>query len=431
METPNPSTSVPELTPARCGLKIFGAGSAGVAMLAQLRAGELLPAQFVAVDTPSPTSTGEIETIEVCKSLLGGHGSHRSEPGKVELEGQCNAVKSACTNCATVFVLAGLGGRTGSWMSSAVARAAKEAGAMVFAFVTLPFDCEGSVRFSKARQALERLEAVCDFVFIQPHQDYCVQHSESLSLVEAYRPANQRLLAGVRHVAGALSGSTIMGIGFTDLCTMLRERHAQVLFAVGGSAATNRAGAVVEELLAHPRLQNGKLLGEAETVAVSLLGAQDLRMADVNHVMQELGRHWHGTSQLMSASVGSEAQGPLGALLLVVTQEAAQAASRLTAPHGGTKPLSESSAFDTHYLSATGEGQATPRFSTSPPATSTASASRPRGGRNRGNNASRLRQGQLPLDIANKGRFEKSEPTIHKGEDLDVPTFIRRGVVLN
>src|SRR5690349_17313939 len=111
METPNPSAPVPELTPTRCGLKIFGAGSAGVAMLAQLRAGEFLPAQFMAVDTLSTTSPGEMEKVEICKSLLGGHGSHRSEPGKVELEGQCNAVKSACAHCDTVFVLAGLGGR--------------------------------------------------------------------------------------------------------------------------------------------------------------------------------------------------------------------------------------------------------------------------------------------------------------------------------
>jgi cell division protein FtsZ len=42
-----------------------------------------------------------------------------------------------------------------------------------------------------------------------------------------------------------------------------------------------------------------------------------------------------------------------------------------------------------------------------------------------------FRQTQLPLEIVSKGRFDKSEPTIHKGEDLDVPTYIRRGVALN
>ena len=44
---------------------------------------------------------------------------------------------------------------------------------------------------------------------------------------------------------------------------------------------------------------------------------------------------------------------------------------------------------------------------------------------------SRMRQEQLPLAIISKGRFDKSEPTIHKGEDLDIPTYYRRGVVLN
>jgi cell division protein FtsZ len=42
-----------------------------------------------------------------------------------------------------------------------------------------------------------------------------------------------------------------------------------------------------------------------------------------------------------------------------------------------------------------------------------------------------MRQTTLPLDIVNKGRFEKSEPTIHKGEDLDLPTYVRRGIALN
>jgi cell division protein FtsZ len=40
-------------------------------------------------------------------------------------------------------------------------------------------------------------------------------------------------------------------------------------------------------------------------------------------------------------------------------------------------------------------------------------------------------QGQLPLTIVSKGRFDKSEPTLHHGEDLDVPTFLRRGIALN
>jgi hypothetical protein len=47
--------------------------------------------------------------------------------------------------------------------------------------------------------------------------------------------------------------------------------------------------------------------------------------------------------------------------------------------------------------------------------------------RKRGNSTQQL----LPLDVAPKGRFAKSEPTVHRGEDLDTPTYIRRGIALN
>jgi hypothetical protein len=37
----------------------------------------------------------------------------------------------------------------------------------------------------------------------------------------------------------------------------------------------------------------------------------------------------------------------------------------------------------------------------------------------------------LPLQVVSKGRFARTDPTVYRGEDLDVPTFRRRGVPLN
>ena len=53
-----------------------------------------------------------------------------------------------------------------------------------------------------------------------------------------------------------------------------------------------------------------------------------------------------------------------------------------------------------------------------------------KGGRSR-KGGPRMKQTTLQLDIVNKGRFDKTEPTVYKGEDLDLPTYIRRGVALN
>jgi cell division protein FtsZ len=91
---------------------------------------------------------------------------------------------------------------------------------------------------------------------------------------------------------------------------------------------------------------------------------------------------------------------------------------------------------DTEFLSHTKEAPAKPRFI--PPAPNLTNdqaadlmlAASGRGMRGR-RTARKVVQGQLPLEIISKGRFEKSEPTLHHGENLDEPTYIRRGVVLN
>jgi cell division protein FtsZ len=37
----------------------------------------------------------------------------------------------------------------------------------------------------------------------------------------------------------------------------------------------------------------------------------------------------------------------------------------------------------------------------------------------------------LKFETVDKGRFRNVEPTVYNGEDLDIPTFIRRGVKLS
>jgi len=38
------------------------------------------------------------------------------------------------------------------------------------------------------------------------------------------------------------------------------------------------------------------------------------------------------------------------------------------------------------------------------------------------------KQEVLQFEPATRGRFEKSEPTIVEGQDLDVPTFLRKNI---
>ncbi|HIE10551.1 MAG TPA: hypothetical protein EYP62_02960 [Kiritimatiellae bacterium] len=48
----------------------------------------------------------------------------------------------------------------------------------------------------------------------------------------------------------------------------------------------------------------------------------------------------------------------------------------------------------------------------------------------RGGPRGRPVQGEFTFEGAHRGRFKGVQPTIHAGRDLDIPTFIRRGIRL-
>src|ERR1019366_704464 len=130
--------------------------------------------------------------------LLRGLGSGGdADRGRALAEEQFSTLKSACEGANVVFILSGLGGGAGTGISPVLARAAKEAGALVLAFVTLPFDCEGNRRQQQARRGLELLKAEADGVICLPNQKVLKLIDENTGVIETFRAANELLAEGV------------------------------------------------------------------------------------------------------------------------------------------------------------------------------------------------------------------------------------------
>ena len=400
---------------------------------------DLAGASFVAVDTNarSLAAASAPEKIQLAKKSPPGHGAGREQAAAEE---HLPKIRAACADADVVFIIAGLGGRTGTELSSVLAAQAKEAGAMALAFVTLPFDCEGSVRRQSAEHGLRQLEAAADAVICLPNQKACALIGEATSLVDTFKIANQLLTDSVRGVWRALTSASAMGLPFSDLCALLERRSAGCAFAVAEAAGAKRAGEVVEKLLAHPALDGGRVLQQAESVFASVVGGPDLAMAEVNRVMDQINRQCHGAPVTMGAGIAPSFKGSVAVVLFAARP--VETADEKTAPGETSDPTSSSaskhgsSELDAQLLTHTATARPHSRFVAPPPvltpeqreefiAKQTGANARQR------KNAARLRQTQLALEIVSKGRFDKSEPTIHKGEDLDVPTYIRRGVALN
>ena len=407
-------------------IKIIGVGSAGVTMLDLLNSADFAGAGFVAVNTDALALSSAAVKIQLETKLLRGLGTGGDpERGGAIAEEQFATLKTACEGADVVFVLAGLGGGAGTGISPVLARAAKEAGALVLGFVTLPFACEGNRRQQQAQEGLDQLKSVADGVISLPCEKTFKLIDENTSVLDTFRFTDGLLVESVRGVWRLLTRPGLIRIHFDDLCALVRDRHSESVFATVEAAGPARAREVVDKLIAHPLLDEGRALAESGAMLVSLMGGKDLTMAEVNRVMEQIGRHCERAQIIMGAAVDETLKNRLSVTVIAAKQNPMDME---LPPLGGGGDTSET---------MTARGM-TPRLgsrcgSPSPgltPEQREQMLTQRGGGRGR-KGGSKMRQGQLPLAIITKGRFDKSEPTIHKGEDLDIPTYVRRGIALN
>ena len=429
-------------------LKVFGVGGAGCNAVEQIAQNGFVGVEFVAVNTDVQAlldlSVGRV--VPLGATLTRGLGAGGDpEVGRAAAEEDAEQLCQLCADAKVVVIVTGLGGGTGTGASPVLARAAKEAGALVLAIATLPFECEGARRRSQAQAGLEELKETADAVLCLPNQRVIKLIDENTSLIETFKITNDLLAQGLRGIWRLLARTGIINVDFADLCAVVRGQHAESSFACAEAQGEHRAREVVEMLLASPWLEGGTLLREAESVLVSIVAGSDLTMAEVNRVMSQINHACEYAHIIMGAAVEAELGDRLSVTAIAARQPEAGAADAVTAPavlREGDEARSkrtagetvEASAFDSQFIEKNPPTRPPSRFVPPPPELGPEKKQQLLAQQKRRpyrKPGSKMRQGTLPLEIVSRGRFEKSEPTIYHGEDLDVPTYIRRGVPLN
>lgn len=414
------STAAPEIPPRR-KIKIIGIGGAGVILADAMNSGEFAGADFAVIDTDGQSLAASTATVKIhleTRMLRGLGTGGDPDRGRALAEEQFPVLKSACEGADVVFIVAGLGGGAGSGVSPVLARAARETGAIVFAFVTLPFAAEFGRREQQARQGLEQLKSASDGVICLPNQKTFKLIDENTPILETFRITGGLLIEGVRGVWQLLMRPGLIQIHFEDLCALVRDRHSESAFAFVEASGPARSREAVEKLLAHPLLDDGRALAEADAVLVSVTGGKDLTMAEVGRVTEQIGRHCDRAQIIMGAAIDAEMKNSLS-VTLIAAKNSVPKIEKPVAPDG---PAGVDLGFSRRRSA---DAPAAPPLTLEQREHLTARHTRAR------RDKSKMLQTQLPLAIVSKGRFDKSEPTIHKGEDLDIPTYIRKGVPLN
>ncbi len=348
------------------------------------------------------------------------------ELGRAAAEDDAARLGAFCAGADILFILAGLGGGTGTGAAPVLARVARETGALVLALAILPFDFEGGRRHAQAAAGLQQLKAAADVVICLPNQKLFKLLDEKTSVPETFKIGHNLMADGLRGICRLLTQTGLINLDFADLCSVTRGRHVASSFATAEAGGEKRSEQILEKLLAHPLLDGGQLLNESDAVLVSLAGGPDLTMSEVNKIMEAVQRQCENAHLIFGAAIDEAFTGRLSVTLIASSRRLADP------PHLPVQEAPKADAPALQFLDPSSTARPPSRVVAPAPELSNEKKeqlySRQTGQTRR--KSARL-QKELPLEIVFKGRFDKSEPTIRHGEDLDLPTYIRKGVALN
>ena len=402
-------------TSARTRLKVFGVGGAGcnaVGQIASAIAGQadhpLAGIELVAVNTDLQALAGitGAEHVQIGSAITRGLGAGGDmELGLRAAQQNTERLEAIAQNTGLVFVVAGLGGGTGTGAAPVVARVAKEQGALVVAFALLPFGFEGDRRRQQALAGLEQLRAHADAVICIPNDKLFKVAGENAQALEAFQRGNELIATGVQAFWQLLARKGLINVDFADLRAALGTKHSDGIFSFGTATGSEKVRDAGKALMENPLLDNGEILGKADAVLISVLGGPDLTLADVQRAVEPISRLASHARITMGAAIEEAHRDRLTITVIATSNSLPRRVAPTVAPRPvigrqiAPRPMPVSAPVPVESKSPTGKKE-------SP------------------------KQENLPLEGISRGRFEKSEPTLYNGEDLDVPTYIRRGISL-
>jgi cell division protein FtsZ len=420
------NTSSNESTGLR--MTVVGIGKAGLSVLGRLSSHAPDGIRFVAVDSDQ---TDLSRSPAAACVLLGRQRTRGMGTGADSVLGMALAEEAAqelretLSEADIVVVVAGLGGGTGTGAGPVVARLAREAGALTIGVAITPFEFAGTRRLELSETGVRDFKAQCDTVLVLANHRLSKLLTDSMTLAEVYGISDEQAAHGVRGLWQLVIRRGIIPLSLPELCQVTRGRHAESAFAFAEAAGEGRVQTVLEKLLKHPLLEGGKLLSEADEVIVSLQAGPDLTRGEITKLTDQIRRAADGATLTLGAACSPEHAGRLSVTLIVARREAVV----------GMPALPEE-VVPNELLSSTEDQElrAPSRFMVPPPVLLPEDqkrefASAPAAVRRKAKRY-HAEQPELALQTISKGRFDNAEPTLAYGEDLDIPTYIRRNMSL-
>ncbi len=409
-------------------IKVIGLGGAGSNSVDRLKMDNLDRLQLTAINTDLQA----LSTSPVQEKVLIGAGVTRGlgaggdpDLGREAAESDREKIAEVVKGCDLVFLVAGMGGGTGSGAAPIVAEIASDAGALVIAFVTLPFSFEGGRRAKQAEDGLLELRRCCDAVIPLPNDVLLQEAEEGETALDSFARADEWIGRGVRSIWSMMFRTGLINLDFATLRQAFHTRGGKTLFGLGSGGGENPVAAAIESLKLCPLLAMPEFSRKADRLLVNIVGGTDLTLPRVNDIMtavtEQFGRDSH---VIMGAVIDEEMQGRVEVSVLGTTDIGGRVAPRRSGPVRSRAPAPVPIDLKQPGAPAPALPQPVGRNAAA------AVQALPASGADAVHTSTKAAQDEFLFGalVENRGHFERTDRNLFDGQDLDVPTYLRKGI---
>ena len=290
-------------------IKVVGIGGGGVNAVNRMIDVGLKGVEFIAINTDAQAllmSDADVK-LDIGRVVTRGLGAGASpDIGRQAAHDHVDEITEVLRGADMVFVTAGEGGGTGTGGAPIIAKIARELGALTVGVVTRPFTFEGKRRASQADEGIAELRVEVDTLIVIPNDRLLSISDRNITALEAFKSADQVLLAGVQGITDLITTPGLINLDFADVRSVMKDAGS-ALMGIGSARGEARATRAAEMAIASPLLEAS--IDGAHGVLLSIAGGSDLGLFEISEAAELVAASAHPDANIIYGTVIDDALG--------------------------------------------------------------------------------------------------------------------------
>jgi len=298
---------IDQASSAGAKIKVVGVGGSGCnAVNTMIRMG-LSGVEFITANTDRQALDASLAQVKlpIGQDLTKGLGAGANpEVGRKAALEDYTKISETLAGADMVFITAGMGGGTGTGAAPVFAKIAKEVGALTVGVATKPFLFEGRKRMKNADSGLSNLRESVDSLITIPNQKLLAISGATLSMLEAFRKADEVLLNAVQGISDLIIHTGLVNCDFADVRTIMQNKGL-ALMGIGLASGEHRAIEAATNAISSPLLEDVSIHG-ATGIIINITGGSNLGIHEVDEATTLIMEAAHEDAEIIFGTVIDE-----------------------------------------------------------------------------------------------------------------------------